>query len=404
MLQQNRQQGGWAKSGLAAAVFAAVALASCTSFTPDESKTFARVGAEGAKLALPGIGAVKVPSGALQETVTVGVAVADAPVATPNPSVSQVLELTPHGTRFAAPVTVTLNYPRSTESQGLQVLRLANAQDDTWRPVGGAHFSDGVATFEVTTFSYYVVVNGYQCTPAVSAVTCAGVSCGEAAFCSTAGTCAPVAQANLCENQALYVINGELPADLVNISPEQTANGLNAASIAQAIASRCGLAPVTVNQADQGVLDPCNDAPLLAGGTTILLVGGTFSQRLAGYLNGTVSPLGSTYDSATDRYTFKSRAGATLLDFPNAQLSPAHDYFVIALMSDPVRGSLVFHVYGVGWEGTPAATWYLENQVLPEMAAGARSWQQYLLVEWRDDGDGVKGATDSFTVLARDIP
>jgi len=51
-------------------------------------------------------------------------------------------------------------------------------------------------------------------------------------------------------------------------------------------------------------------------------------------------------------------------------------------MSDPARGALVFYVYGMGWEGTPAAVWYFNNRLLPELASGSRTWQRYLIVEW----------------------
>ncbi|MHB8876630.1 MAG: hypothetical protein ACYC8T_23285, partial [Myxococcaceae bacterium] len=270
-------------------------------------------------------------------------------------------------------------------------------------------------------------VNGYQCQPVNDAIACnAGCqccggaacvdlgsdpnhcgacnnACGPAAFCASGGTCVAIAQTNFCENQSLYVIQGELPATLVEISAEQKADGISAAALAADIGGRCGLTPVTVSQAELGVLDPCTGAPLLKGGNTVLLVGGAFSQRLASYLE-PLGPVSASFDAATDWYTFTSRGGAKLASFPGTSLSPSHDYFVISLTADSARGALVFQVYGTGWEGTPAAAWYFRNRLLPEIAAGTRSWQRYLVVEWTDDGDGAKGPGDTFSVRARDVP
>jgi hypothetical protein len=42
--------------------------------------------------------------------------------------------------------------------------------------------------------------------------------------------------------------------------------------------------------------------------------------------------------------------------------------------------------------------------LLPGITAGTVSWTHYVLVEWTDNGDGMKGEGDTFTVLAQDVP
>lgn len=58
---------------------------------------------------------------------------------------------TPHGTTFASPVTITLTGVGDANT----VLRLDDDNDTTWEVVNGATFSNGVATFETTSFSLY---------------------------------------------------------------------------------------------------------------------------------------------------------------------------------------------------------------------------------------------------------
>jgi hypothetical protein len=311
----------------------------------------------------------------------------------------------------------------------LRVLRLANDEDTSWEPVGGVRFEGGFATFDTPGFSYYVVTAGGVCelkepSPAACDGTCeccggascvsvktdikncggCGIACDAQSFCSSASTCQPIGPRSLCGNGQLYVVQGQIP-DLTVTNPEQTTDGLYAAEVANQISGFCpGINVQTVNQAADGLLNPCTDAPLVGGGVTLLVTGGSFAQRVAGYLDQSVAPLSMEVSADDMQYTFHSRSGATLVSFPRSTLNDNHDYFVVAFMRDPEHGAQVLEVYGVGWEGTPAATWYFKNRLLPGLTAGTVSWTHYVLVEWTDNGDGMKGEGDTFTVLAQDVP
>ena len=196
------------------------------------------------------------------------------------------------------------------------------------------------------------------------------------------------------------VLRGQLPSLRV-VAPEQTADTTHANAIAASIGQACGLSATFVSQATSGVLDACTDAPLQWSGTTLLMVGGNWSQRLArGLERSAIAPVVLSTDTAATTYTFRSAAGTQLAQFPSSALGPRHDYFVIALYPDPQRGALLLHVYGVGWEGTPAAAWYFLNVLQPAVRAGTRTWPRHMLVEWTDNGDGVKGAADTFRILS----
>lgn len=390
------------------------------------STTSTTIGSEGGKADLPGIGSVTLPPTALEGDVTIGMAVVEPPVPPPAPPLSEVVALTPHGLELASPAKISLYYQSSSAADPIQVMRLEGPSATTWEPVGGVKLAGGVATFETMTFSYYVVVNA-SCKPSGTKAcsptcTCCGTStcvnvltnpkhcgacgndCGTDGYCNGASTCTEVADSQLCDNAQVQVILGELP-DLAEVAPEQTTDGASASKIAKAIGKQCGVTLLQPrSQAVRGVLDPCTDAPLQTGGTTDLIVGGTFAQRVARFLEANaLAPYELQGDLAVGSMaSIVNRSGTHLVDFPATAINPTHDYFVIALIPETQRGALILHIWGVGWEGTPAATHYFTQVVLPTMAAGTRSWQRNLLVEWTDDGDGEKDGGDSFVILATD--
>lgn len=386
------------------------------------------LGPAGGTLELTQVGSVVVGAGSLTAPVAVRAAVVEAPAPLPGPAASPVLELTPHGTTFSIPARVSLRYASTAPASSLRVLRLADAADTTWEPVGGVRFSGGVATFDTVGFSYYVVLEGGSCelvaTPTACSADCeccgtsacvnvatdaancggCGVACDANSYCASGSTCRRAGPASLCANRQLYVVRGQIP-DLTVVNPEQTTDGLYADRLAAAIAGACeGVTVRTVFQAEPGLLDPCTDAPLVGGGTTLLVTGGTFSQRIARYLEASVAPVVQEVSEDNSQYTYFTRSGQRLVSFPRATLTDSHDYFVLAFERDPAHGAHVFQVFGEGWEGTPAATWYFEHRVLPAIVAGTIDWQDYIFVEWTDDGDGLKGEGDRFSILAQDLP
>lgn len=411
----------------ALALVLALPLAACLS---EPNITSGVVGPQAATLTLPGLASLQVANGALSAPVQVTVAASLAPVPVPGSALSRVIEFTPHGTQFAVPAKISLRYEGATAASNLRVWRLPDADAKEWVPVGSGHFVDGVATFESTGFSYYVVTDSGQCTlvdgsaACTSACTCCGTSrcvsldtgancgacgnsCGKDRYCAAGGQCLPTSNNNLCKNTSLYVMRGEIP-DLSVPNPLPDPDGVQGALIAQAIADRCRITPVTLSQATPGVLDPCTDAPLFAkAGSTVVLAGGVYAQRLSRFLSKGLAPLAYTFGTGGWTATFTTRAGTVLGPYENFSqegFRPGHDYFVIAFVADPVSGALVLNAYGLGYDGTVAAAWYFTNRVLPDMVAGTRTWKSWVLVEWSDDGDKVPGASDSFKVLAQDLP
>lgn len=65
---------------------------------------------------------------------------------------------TPHGATFAEPVGVELTYTGPTGA-GLAVGRLDDEADETWGGVSGSNFADGKATFTLSAFSVYAVID-----------------------------------------------------------------------------------------------------------------------------------------------------------------------------------------------------------------------------------------------------
>ena len=122
------------------------------------------------------------------------------------------------------------------------------------------------------------------------------------------------------------------------------------------------------------------------------------------YLEVAASNVVEGVEPVTGNYTFTTRAGVLITSFPESTLTATHDYFIVQILKDPLRGALVVSVSGIGWQGTPAAVAYFNNALVTELASTSRSFNDYLMVEWTDNGDGVKGMNDTFTVLARDVP
>lgn len=375
---------------------AAAMAAACTSGLDPGQPVAAELNQQGGTISMGATASLQVGAGSLAAPKIITVAPAQPAVPLPAAAAGTVVSFTPHGTVFSLPATITLKYDAAQASRGLRVLRLASDTSTAWEPVGGARFVNGVATFETTHFSYYAVAAGYDCTPLAVEAPC---GCGAGSFCAPSG-CVPVASATACENPAVLSILGDFGAG-TNQTDVDSAN-----AVAAALQAACGATSSSVPQSQDGVLDPCTDAPLAGAGTTIVLAGGYVTERAAGYLDAQkIAPLSLSIDpSPAGTSSFVSRAGTVLREFQTASLGHVHDYVAIALSADPARGALILNLYGIYEHGTQAAVWYFVNRVLPDMAAGRRSFSSYALLEWTDDGDGLPGATDTWAPVAQDVP
>lgn len=123
------------------------------------------VGPDGATLELPGGLSLEIPAGALGEDTEIGVelltslddwaAMPDFASGLPAASVS----LTPHGTTFAAPVTLTLPFETAEDL----VLVRASEPGAAWEATGPFTRGDGVMTIPLTSFSGYALIPPGTC-------------------------------------------------------------------------------------------------------------------------------------------------------------------------------------------------------------------------------------------------
>ena len=118
------------------------------------------IGSSGGTVNGPSGAKVVVPAGALSQNTNIAVAQSStgAP-ALPSglTAVGEMFALTPHGTQFATPVTITIPFNLAATNGATPVLYKTNAQGN-WEPVAGATFASGVATAQIASFSHAVVV------------------------------------------------------------------------------------------------------------------------------------------------------------------------------------------------------------------------------------------------------
>jgi hypothetical protein len=115
---------------------------------------------------------VTVPSGALATTVTVAIARsgAGAPaLPSDREAAGNIYAFTPHGTAFAAPVTITVPFdPASVPAGETPQLLKTNAAQSAWEQVGGAGVSGAAMTAQVTSFSWFVVTRARIVPPSIT--------------------------------------------------------------------------------------------------------------------------------------------------------------------------------------------------------------------------------------------
>jgi hypothetical protein len=106
--------------------------------------------------------AVVVPAGALSSTVNVAIdrSAAGSPALPANTErVGEVHALTPHGTTFMSPVTVTVPFDTAAVSAGRTVgLMKTNAAGNAWEMVPGTTVAGGLVSAPVSSFSWLVAV------------------------------------------------------------------------------------------------------------------------------------------------------------------------------------------------------------------------------------------------------
>jgi hypothetical protein len=88
----------------------------------------------------------------------------------------------------------------------------------------------------------------------------------------------------------------------------------------------------------------------------------------------------------------QSETDELVADLPIEGDRESHVIFIIQFMRDPDSGSLILNAQGVWLAGTVAAAYYLNSEVLPDLAAQDKAWYAY---EWTDrNGDKAPDADE----------
>ena len=83
-------------------------------------------------------------------------------------------------------------------------------------------------------------------------------------------------------------------------------------------------------------------------------------------------------------------------------VSPAHDFFLVEVVKDPISGTFSLVVYGIESPGTRAGAFYFANVMLPDIVGAdvTTFTQAWYIYEWTaaDAGAG-PSLGDTFTLV-----
>ncbi|MEO5883780.1 MAG: hypothetical protein ABIQ06_15290 [Caldimonas sp.] len=149
---------------LAAALFVAIGLAACGGSDEEETPASrATIGAAGGTLAGPGGAQIVVPAGALAQPTQITIAQDDAgapPLPTGSTAFGPMFALTPHGTGFAAPATISVPFdPALAAADSVPTMMKTNAAQDGWEVVAGAVVTGSTMQAQIKSFSWVIILD-----------------------------------------------------------------------------------------------------------------------------------------------------------------------------------------------------------------------------------------------------
>jgi hypothetical protein len=144
------------------AVLTIIALAACGAVeTPPPTNTTG-IGSSGGTVSGPSGAKVVIPQGALTQNTTISVSQTStgAPALPAGmTSIGAMFAFTPHGTKFAVPVTITVPFNTSSLPAGsTPVLLKTNAAQSAFEVVAGATVNGSTMTAQVSSFSFLQIV------------------------------------------------------------------------------------------------------------------------------------------------------------------------------------------------------------------------------------------------------
>lgn len=209
----------WIKAWLGGLAAVVVGLAGCGggSDTPSATSASGTVGADGGRVTAEAV-TVIVPPGAMTQDTTIRVA-ADSSGSPDLPAWTRVagdmLQLTPHGSTFAEPVTVRLRAPTVTLAED-ERLMIAKAQPGgSWEVLGDTEQVGDQLEVRVTSFSYFVPVI-VKFDPAVVDALATPFTMSAPSFTCSGAACAAPVMLGTAVNVTSSGNGGALPAGCVN--------------------------------------------------------------------------------------------------------------------------------------------------------------------------------------------
>lgn len=219
-----------------------------------------------------------------------------------------------------------------------------------------------------------------------------GTVCGATEFCGPTG-CLRGVIAKVCDSPvATFLLDGLEVDD--QLAPVVSA-GLTA-GCPTAITAR------TLPQITAGTINGTTGQPVVGGGDMQVVLGGPYGQSLIRYLDAEgVTAVFNSSNSQRARFQYRNQdgtPGAFVVDEPQSAVTPAHDYFLVETVVEPVTGTLMFAIHGFQANGTLAGVYHFLNTMLPARATYDKSYYVY---EWTNaDSDPSAGAGDTYNLLA----
>jgi hypothetical protein len=140
--------------------------------TPAPTPPPAGIGSAGGTVSGPAGAQVVIPANALSTNVAITVtqsAAGSPALPAARAAAGDVFALTPHGTTFAAPVTITVPFnPAAVPAGGTPSLWKTNAAQTGWEEVAGATVSGSAMSGQVTSFSWVVVTYAAAVAPTIT--------------------------------------------------------------------------------------------------------------------------------------------------------------------------------------------------------------------------------------------
>ena len=219
-----------------------------------------------------------------------------------------------------------------------------------------------------------------------------GVACAATEFCATGGDtvgCAPAVLAEVCNNARAVAIDNGLSGD-----------GPAVEDLIAVLSSGCSPAPTTrvVPQEQADAINPQTGQLVGGGGELVVLAGGGYGNPTVSLMESNrLAPLygGPSGDNAYGiwRSSDDQEVATILLDDLDDK-----DLLLFEVYRDALTGTLGLVIYGLTAEGTHAAVWLFERDILPKLATYTDSWYVY---EWDDiNDDDAADDGDTFTLLA----